>query len=470
MLDFREIDHPTKFLYQHEQTGEFFQLVGFDGDLPILQPVNLIVRVSTPLLEASQQVLRLPQRAQSRPHTKPIDGYYSGIAEESTIEGEVISEEMVPYTPAVVEAIKRLPIEGKIFLPLVMIILAFFGLAVPIIPKVVTSIQQASVPTPVVSSGKATDRLQRISQLDQGQYDAGQYTAYSPSACSAASLTEAFNAYGASYKINIILGAEISEGVISPSAGLTDLSGITKTANRFGFDTQAISGLDQAISTANNGTPVIVDILPGSAWPGGHFLVLKGGSDSEVQIIDSWSTNFQSVSKGRFIGWNLGSMWTILPSRYSLLQGRPTLSSDQVNAVLTASHSPMAGQGQLFVDMSNTYHIDDAYVLATFWHESSYGTTGEAVQSKSAGNLRCASPDWTGGWCSGGYEWFNSWDLGLKDLYILLSGSHYSGAGHNTPAAIIPMYAPSSDNNNEAGYIQALQNGIDKLRTGKTTF
>ncbi len=160
-------------------------------------------------------------------------------------------------------------------------------------------------------------------------------------------------------------------------------------------------------------------------------------------------------------------MVAVFPSRYSLLQGHPTLTADQVNAVLSANHSPMAGQGQLFVDYSNTYHIDDAYVLATFWHESTWGKVGEATRSLSVGNLRCA--DWiTWGWCQDGYEWFHDWSSSLKAVYILLSGSHYSGAGNNTPDAIIHIYAPNSDNNDEAGYISALKHGIDQLRAGST--
>src|SRR6202040_2415629 len=152
-------------------------------------------------------------------------------------------------------------------------------------------------------SGKATDRLQRIYQLDQGQYDAGQYGAYSPSACSAASLTEIFNAWGGNYRIATILSTEISEGVISPSLGLVGnaATSITTVAKRFGFDTQSMSSLGQAIDAANSGAPVMVDILPGAAWPNGHFVVIKSGDSTNVTIADSWSTNFQTISRSRFL-------------------------------------------------------------------------------------------------------------------------------------------------------------------------
>jgi hypothetical protein len=462
MIDFREVYHPNEFLYQHETTGKIYRLVGFDGDIPILQPVNPIVRDSTPLLEAPQPVLRIPERVQSGPRSKPVDGYHSGM----TVEGEVLSEEIVQGSPIAIEAIKRLPIEGKLLLLPALLILLFFGLAVPIMPKIVKTIQQTSVPAPV-ATGKATDRLTRISQLDQGQYDAGQYDAYSQSACSAASLTAAFNSWGGTYKIGIVLDSEISEGVISPSAGLTDLSGIAKTANRFGFDAQAVSGLDQAISTASAGTPVIADIMPGSAWPGGHFLVVVGGDDQNVKLADSWSTNFQTISRSRFVSWGLGQMWSVSPSQYSVLRS-PTVSADQINAMLTRYHSPLVGQGQLLVDLGIKYHVDPAYAVATFGNESTFGTEGVAVNSFSLGNLRCPIPDWTGGQCKGGYEHFQSWQKGVEVFYELISGSHYSGAGNNTPEMIIPKYAPSSDNNSPSSYIANVKHIEDVLRAGKT--
>jgi hypothetical protein len=331
-------------------------------------------------------------------------------------------------------------------------------------PKALQTIIPALAPQAPVATSKPTEQLHRISQMDTGQYDAGQSN-YAPSACSAASLTEIFNSFGGSYRISVVLGYEVSIGAITVSDGLVDISGIAKTAQRFGFDAKPIGSLDQAISTANDGTPVMVNLLPSSYWTTGHFLVLLGADDSNVRLADSSNANYQTITKERFDAWRSGGqMWAISPSKYSLLQGHPTMSADQVNAFLDSKHSPMTGQGQLFVDLSNQYHVDDAYVVATFDHESQGGLKGEARLSKSPGNLRCPTPDWTGGWCQDGYEWFHDWQSGLKALYILLDGSRYSGAGNNTPASIIPLFAPSADNNNEAAYIAAIEKSEDLLR------
>ena len=199
------------------------------------------------------------------------------------------------------------------------------------------------------STQNASQALQRISQLDPNQYENNsQFETWKDSTCSAASITEAMNSYGGKYVIGQILDTELSLGVITPSLGLVGDAGasINTVANHYGFDTQAMSSLDQAIDTANNGTPVIVDIVPGSAWPYGHFVVMVGGDGSNLKIADSWSTNYQTLERSRFLSWGLGSMRSIFPSRYSLLQGHPTLSVDQINNVLSANNSPASGGGQ----------------------------------------------------------------------------------------------------------------------------
>jgi hypothetical protein len=48
-----------------------------------------------------------------------------------------------------------------------------------------------------------------------------------------------------------------------------------------------------------------------------------------------------------------------------------------------------------------------------------------------------------------------------------MAGSLYNATGLITPDQIIPRYAPNSDNNDEAGYINALKKSIDRARAGK---
>src|SRR5438046_1834194 len=97
--------------------------------------------------------------------------------------------------------------------------------------------------------------------------------------------------------------------------------------------------------------------------------------------------------------------------------GPPTISVGFIDQVLAASHSPAAGQGQALYDLGVKYGIDPVYALAFFWHESAFGTTGEARATRSLGNERCIidrpciDPD------RGGYAQMQSWEDGFAHWY-----------------------------------------------------
>jgi len=462
MIDFEEVEHPTEFLYQHQTTGAIYRLAGFDGDIPIMQPVNLIPSAQRPmLLEAPAPILQIPRYSQSRVeeiHDEPR------VVQGSVARGKII---LGPdRISSITKKFSEMSLEGKIFSLFFAGVLLFFGFAVPIAaPK----IAEVILPGPAKDTSKATERLQRVSQLDPGQYGPGQFQVYSPSACSPAALTMAFNSYGGKFTVGKVLSVEVELGVITADRGLINIAGIEMTANRFGFEAHPVSGLDKIVETANSGTPVVVDLLPGTAWPGGHFLVVVGGDQDHVRMADSWSTNYQTIERSRFLRWNIGPAWAISPSQYNVFQGSSTLSAEQIDKVLSDNKSPASGggMGQRIIDLSAEYGIDPAYVMATFHHESNFGKSGMARESLSPGNLRCSS--WiTWGTCQRGYTFFKSWEDGFKALYILLAGSHYAGASRTVPESIIPLFAPNSDGNHEAGYISALKHNIDSLRAGKT--
>ena len=86
------------------------------------------------------------------------------------------------------------------------------------------------------------------------------------------------------------------------------------------------------------------------------------------------------------------------------LVGPPTITATTINRVLALYHSPAQGAGQTLYNLGVTFRIDPVFALAFFFHESRFGTQGEARKSLSLGNLRCiaAFP------CIGGYAWFPS--------------------------------------------------------------
>lgn len=142
--------------------------------------------------------------------------------------------------------------------------------------------------------------------------------------------------------------------------------------------------------------------------------------------------------------------------------GKPTLNADFINRVLASYNSPAAGKGQALYDLGVKYNIDPAFALAFFLHESTMGTAGEARSSLSLGNLRCI-PNYK---CQDGYAWFNSWEDGFNAWYALIRNLYVDYWGRVTVEQIIPKYAPTADNNNEAAYIASLKHSIDTWHAG----
>ena len=148
------------------------------------------------------------------------------------------------------------------------------------------------------------------------------------------------------------------------------------------------------------------------------------------------------------------------------LRGLPSISVATIERVLAAYHSPAVGEGQGFFDLGVQYGIDPAFLLAFFTHESTAGTAGAAVANLSVGNIRCVA----GYRCGGGYAAYDSWRQGAEHWYKLITASGlYCGAGSDrcTVAAIIPRYAPSVDNNNEAAYIATVEGLVAEWRAAE---
>lgn len=173
------------------------------------------------------------------------------------------------------------------------------------------------------------------------------------------------------------------------------------------------------------------------------------------------------------VGGSLAKTWqsnTPLPPKmplpthtgpYSVL-GKPTITVNFINQVLASYNSPAAGKGQALYDLGVQYGIDPAFALAFFFHESSFGTAGEARSSLSLGNLRCI-PNFE---CRDGYAWFPTWEAGFKAWYSLIRNLYVADWGLTTVDQIIPRYAPPSDNNDDSAYIASLKHSLDTWHAG----
>jgi predicted double-glycine peptidase len=145
----------------------------------------------------------------------------------------------------------------------------------------------------------------RIGQLDPAQYNSSQeYNVWAYSACSSAAMTEVINAYGHHYRITDILKVESQLKEITPELGLLEDIGIQRTVAEFGFKTNwgYKLTLDQIITIANQGTPVIVSFPP-DRYTGGHLVVVIGGNSNTVNLADSSIFNRRSLSRSQFLKW-----------------------------------------------------------------------------------------------------------------------------------------------------------------------
>jgi len=209
---------------------------------------------------------------------------------------------------------------------LLMVMLALFvqsGLADGVLRKLSNSINllsdtfHASDLSTAAHVGQlnASQQLVRISQLDPAQYNSPvEYNTWAYSACSAASMTEVFNAYGHLYRVTDILNVEAQIGEITPALGLVRPEGVEHTAAQFGFKTTWGNAwtLDQVIEAANRGNPVIVSFPP-DRYDGGHILVVTGGNDTTVYLADTSGWNRHSLSRAQFLQWWEGFAAVVTP-------------------------------------------------------------------------------------------------------------------------------------------------------------
>jgi hypothetical protein len=147
------------------------------------------------------------------------------------------------------------------------------------------------------------------------------------------------------------------------------------------------------------------------------------------------------------------------PAQGSSVVGSPSLSAQQIDKILCNAGSPACGTGQTFYNDSVQYNISDAYALAWFHHESGYGTSGAAVDTHNMGNIVCTE----GYDCIGRFRAYSSWQAGIDDWYQLIKNV-YVAQGHTTVESIIPIYAPSSDNNDCSAYISAVESDVQNWR------
>lgn len=142
------------------------------------------------------------------------------------------------------------------------------------------------------------------------------------------------------------------------------------------------------------------------------------------------------------------------------LEEPPTVSVAQIEQVLQAYGSPLAGSGQALYNLGVKYGIDPAFCLAFFVHESAAGTRGEAVLTHNLGNIRA-----TPGYASlDGYRYYDTWLEGAEDWYKLIKNLYVQDWGLTTVDQIVPVYAPSADSNDPIAYVDDVEQLVSDWR------
>jgi hypothetical protein len=152
------------------------------------------------------------------------------------------------------------------------------------------------------------------------------------------------------------------------------------------------------------------------------------------------------------------------------IQAPASISPATFRAILLAADSPAAPEAFVCYEVIRARGIDPGVALAFFAHESSYGTAGAATQTRNWGNLRrgrrayrvAAVPG-----SSGSFAWYRSWATGAEDWADLLLGPIYIGAGRTTVETVLPVYAPSSDDNDPAGYAATVRALLHRYRAAE---
>ncbi|MCS6880643.1 MAG: peptidoglycan DD-metalloendopeptidase family protein [Oscillochloridaceae bacterium] len=149
------------------------------------------------------------------------------------------------------------------------------------------------------------------------------------------------------------------------------------------------------------------------------------------------------------------------------VEGPPSLTPQQIDAILRSYGSPATGTGKDWYNLGLKYGIDPAFAVAFFIHESGAGTNPNWAGLKpgggtthNIGNIICAGYPT----CYGRFRDYGSWAEGIEDWYRLISVEYIQGRGVRTVAEIIPIYAPAFENDVQ-GYINVVQRLVDEWRT-----
>lgn len=138
------------------------------------------------------------------------------------------------------------------------------------------------------------------------------------------------------------------------------------------------------------------------------------------------------------------------------------MAKDAFIEVLRAAKSPALPEAEACYDICVAAGIDPAVALAFFQHESTYGKKGLATSTLNWGNIRRSQGRGVNKVIPGRGQFahYTSWAASLADWCDLIKSKTYIGRGLTTVALVLPVYAPSSDNNKPERYAAAVASAV----------
>lgn len=115
-------------------------------------------------------------------------------------------------------------------------------------------------------------------------------------------------------------------------------------------------------------------------------------------------------------------------------------SADVINRFISATHprAPLAGQGQMIVNVGERHGVDPRLLAAIARNETEFGTTAGRFTNNPGGWGVHLGPE---------VNTSRSWEEGFEKIAKGLAGNLYKGSGLTTPQQIFMRYAPPSENN-----------------------
>lgn len=188
-------------------------------------------------------------------------------------------------------------------------------------------------------------------------------------------------------------------------------------------------------------------------------------------LVQTLKNNKQTIINGELI--NTTTNIPIDTTDSWSLDHKPSITSDQFDSILRAYSSPASGVGSYVTRYATDKHIDTAYILYMFIHESTAGTNPawagiktDGTYTHNPGNVICVDeyP------CYGRFADLPDWNTGFELMIDLLveyrdgAKQFYGGSKrHTTIDEAIATWAPSSENDTD-GYINSLHEHVSKWR------